>query len=296
MRLAVVGGLEGLAAPEELERHGLQLSGDRPADIALGVGWRSLRRLAATPAGRHVLWVADLESGAPDPSACVALVLGARWLLPALRREDGGPGPWIVRPGLDRRLFVPVEPVPHLRGPLRVAGGGTAARAVAAMRESGELVAVPGGASTAARAAAYRTAHVVVAPWRPVEAFASGATVVTPETAATREEVGNGEDGLLATSSHRRTLAGHLDRLAADPRLLHLLRHGAGRSAAAWPSVQQQGILLAGVLRHIAAGPPAAPLRDVAGAVRRRDPASTLGAAWSRVARASRSAADRRGG
>jgi hypothetical protein len=50
-----------------------------------------------------------------------------------------------------------------------------------------------------------------------------------------------------------------LDLLGRDRLLLHFLRHNALRTAASWPSWEQQGAVMAAILRTIHREPPPSP-------------------------------------
>jgi hypothetical protein len=82
-----------------------------------------------------------------------------------------------------------------------------------------------------------------------------GATTVTTSVSGHDEYVRHGWNGLVVDWDDLRGTARALDLLARDRRLLHFLRHNALRTATAWPSWDQQGTVMAGVLRAIRGAP-----------------------------------------
>src|SRR5919197_2223094 len=91
----------------------------------------------------------------------------------------------------------------------------------------------------------------------PLEGFHMGATTVTTAVTGHEEYVRHGWNGLVVEWDDERGTARALDLLARDHDLLHFLRHNALRTAMAWPSWEQQGMVMAAVLRAIRAAPPA---------------------------------------
>jgi O-antigen biosynthesis protein len=214
----------------------------------------------------------------------VAFVTEARWIAETLESVRPGMPVHYVRNGIAKDIFSgPDEPDPHTTGPLRIVvegsptvwfkGVGDAMAATGAMREPRHVTLVaPDSAAARAMsadrvlnslshddmAAVYADAHVVLKLSRvegmygpPLEGFHMGATTVTTAVTGHDEYVRHGWNGLVVEWDDVRGTARALDLLARDRSLLHFLRHNALRTAAAWPSWEQQGAVMAGVLRAI---------------------------------------------
>jgi glycosyltransferase involved in cell wall biosynthesis len=215
----------------------------------------------------------------------VALVTEARWIAETLEAVRPGVRVHYVRNGIAKDVFAgPTEPEPATDGPLRVLVEGSprvpfkgvaeALRSLAAMAEPHVVTLVtPDGAkpgaglhadrvvgpvSIADMAALYRSSHVVLKLSRvegmygpPLEGFHMGATTVTTAVTGHEEYVRHGWNGLVVEWDDVRGTSRALDLLARDRALLHFLRHNALRTAAAWPSWEQQGMVMAAALRAI---------------------------------------------
>ena len=233
----------------------------------------------------------------------VRLVTEARWIAATLEALRPGEKVFYVRNGIDKDVFAPLERVPvSAREPLRILIEGSpgvafkgvpeALQAVRAMREPHHVTVVtahgapPEGAdrrigplTQREMAAAYADSDVVLKLSRvegmfgpPLEGFHMGATCVVTPVTGHEEYVEHGENGLVVDWDDQAGTTRALDLLAADRALLHRLRCGALATARAWPSWEQQGAVMAAVLRTLAREPaPAPPARrlahDVAGAL-----------------------------
>jgi glycosyltransferase involved in cell wall biosynthesis len=130
---------------------------------------------------------------------------------------------------------------------------------------------VTGGLDAAGMAALYAETDVLVKLARfegfglaPIEAFHLGVPcVVTPYTGH-EDYVVHGENGLVVGFDDRLGVAGWLDRLAWDRRLLEHLGAGAARTAARWPSPEDSTRLLCDALRQLADAPGPDPAAAVA--------------------------------
>jgi hypothetical protein len=107
----------------------------------------------------------------------------------------------------------------------------------------------------------------------PLEAFHRGATCVVTPVSGHDEYVMHRENGLVVDWDDTAGTARALDLLAGDRALLHRLRWSALATARSWPSWEQQGQVMAGVLRALRREPPPDPgraavrlSRDLAGA------------------------------
>jgi glycosyltransferase involved in cell wall biosynthesis len=222
----------------------------------------------------------------------VAFVTEARWIAETLEGVRRGTRVHYVRNGIAKDIFSGRgEPSPHTSGPLRILvegsptvwfkGVGDALAAVAEMSEPRHVTLVApdsvavsgvsadrviGAVSHEEMAALYAEAHVVLKLSRvegmygpPLEGFHMGATTVTTAVSGHDEYVSHGWNGLIVDWDDVRGTARALDLLARDGALLQFLRHNALRTAAAWPSWEQQGALMAAILRaiHREPAPPA---------------------------------------
>jgi O-antigen biosynthesis protein len=217
----------------------------------------------------------------------VALVTEARWIAETLEAVRPDVRVHYVRNGIAKDMFSgPDEPDPLTTGPLRILVEGSPAvwfkgvdDALAATAEMAEprhvtLVApegaekpgadrVLGPISHADMAGLYAESHVVLKLSRvegmygpPLEGFHMGATTVTTAVTGHEEYVRHGWNGLVVDWDDRGGTARALDLLARDRSLLHFLRHNALRTAASWPSWEQQAAVMAAILRAIHRGPP----------------------------------------
>jgi hypothetical protein len=107
-------------------------------------------------------------------------------------------------------------------------------------------------------ASLYAESHVVLKLSRvegmygpPLEGFHLGATAVTTAVTGHEEYLRHGWNGLLVEWDDVRGTARALDLLGRDRALLHFLRLNALRTAVAWPSWEQQGAVMAAILRRI---------------------------------------------
>jgi O-antigen biosynthesis protein len=217
----------------------------------------------------------------------LALVTEARWIAETLEAIRPGVRVHYVRNGIAKDLFSGAPgPDPLTPGPLRILlegsqtvwfkGVGDALAATAAMREPRHVTLVaPDGAqvpgadrvlgpvSHADMASLYAESHVVLKLSRvegmygpPLEGFHMGATTVTTAVSGHDEYVRHGWNGLVVDWDDVRGTARALDLLGRDRPLLHFLRNNALRTAAAWPSWEQQGAVMAATLRSIHREPP----------------------------------------
>jgi glycosyltransferase involved in cell wall biosynthesis len=217
----------------------------------------------------------------------LALVTEARWIAETLEAVRPDVRVHYVRNGIAKELFSPPdEPRPLTTGPLRILVEGNptvwfkgvrdALAATDEMSESRHVTLVaPDGADARGAdrvigpvshldmARLYAESHVVVKLSRvegmygpPLEGFHMGATTVTTPVSGHDEYVRHGWNGLLVDWDDVRGTARALDLLCRDHLLLHFLRHNAVRTAAAWPSWEQQGAVMAAILRTIHREPP----------------------------------------
>lgn len=236
----------------------------------------------------------------------VRFVTEARWIADTLELLHPGEKVFYVRNGIAKGVFAPVATVPVATGgPLRILvegsahvsfkGVGDAVAAVAGMREPRHLTVVAPDGSGALpgvdRAAGpvpqhelaglYADADVVLKVSRvegmfgpPLEGFHKGATCVVTPVTGHEEYVVHGENGLVVDWDDRAGTARALDLLARDRALLHRLRCGALATARSWPSWEQQGHMMAAVLRALRREP--APDTRGAGVRLARDLAGAL--------------------
>jgi O-antigen biosynthesis protein len=214
----------------------------------------------------------------------VRFITEARWIAATLEALHPGGKAFYVRNGIAKDVFAPVDAVPVQRAePLRILvegslgvpfkGVGDALAAVGAMTTPRHvtLVApdspgapVPGvdrllGAVPQRRLAElYAETHVLLKLSRvegmfgpPLEGFHKGATCVVTPVTGHDEYVVHGENGLVVDWDDTAGTARALDLLARDGVLLHRLRSGALATARAWPGWEQQGQVMAAVLRAV---------------------------------------------
>jgi glycosyltransferase involved in cell wall biosynthesis len=223
----------------------------------------------------------------------VRFITEARWLAELL--EDYQPGNRVlyVRNGIPKDVFRSPAVVPPADepAPLRIVlegargyvhkGVDDALAAVALMGEPAHVTWVSphrtdppegvdrvlSGLSHAEMAELFAESHVLLKLSRaegmygpPLEAFHMGATVVTTAVTGHDEYVAHGVNGMVVGWDDPHGTARALDLLARDRRLLHELRTGALRTAAAWPDWRQASQWMALALRRVAAepGPPVA--------------------------------------
>jgi glycosyltransferase involved in cell wall biosynthesis len=216
----------------------------------------------------------------------------ARWIAETLEALRPDMRVRLVRNGIAKDVFAgPKAPRPSIRGPLRILiegdthvpfkGVAEALAAIGAMTEPAHVTLVtrdgraPRGAHAdrivgrvAQRelAGLYGESHVVLKLSRvegmygpPLEGFHMGATCVTTAVTGHDEYVEHGWNALVVDWDDTRGTARALDLLARDRRLLHYLRYNALLTARAWPSWEQQGAVMAAVLREIHRDPPPSP-------------------------------------
>jgi glycosyltransferase involved in cell wall biosynthesis len=221
----------------------------------------------------------------------VALLTEARWIAETLEAVRPGMRVHYVRNGIAKDVFSgPEEPAPLTTGPLRILVEGSptvwfkgvddALAATAAMSEARHVTLVAqeegtdgravdrviGPVSHADMANLYAESHVVLKLSRvegmygpPLEGFHMGTTTVTTAVSGHDEYVRHGWNGLVVEWDDVRGTSRALDLLGRDRLLLHFLRHNALRTAASWPSWEQQGAVMAAILRTIHREPPPSP-------------------------------------
>jgi glycosyltransferase involved in cell wall biosynthesis len=219
----------------------------------------------------------------------VAYITEARWIAAILGDLRPDAPRYLVRNGLDKRTFPATrEPAPAIDGPLRILIEGNpdvwfkhvklAAKATRAMKEPHHVTLVSGmpgdvaslgvdryltGLSHQEMAEVYAESHVLLklssvegmfGP--PLEGFHMGATCVVTPVTGHEEYVVHGWNGLICDWDDPHGTAALLDLLARDRRLLHHLRRNAVHTARTWPSWEQQGHVMAAILRRIRDEPP----------------------------------------
>jgi glycosyltransferase involved in cell wall biosynthesis len=227
----------------------------------------------------------------------VAFITEAGWIADTLAELRPDATVHLVRNGIDKRVFAPPDEVqPSLNGPLRVLVEGNptvwfkhvpeALQAAAMMREPKHVTLVTGWhegleglpydrllgpLSHAEMVGLYAETDVLLklssvegmfGP--PLEGMHLGATCVVTPVSGHEEYVRHGFNALLCDWDDLRGTARQLDVLARDRELLHYLRHNALMTARGWPSWEQQGQVMALILRRIAE----APAPDAGGASR----------------------------
>jgi glycosyltransferase involved in cell wall biosynthesis len=266
---------------EDIELLHLADVADDHFDIALATWWGTVRHLPLVPADRYAYFVQSLEDRFAGPmdldTAYVAgatyhlglpTITEAGWIADLLRAQNPGVPCHLVRNGVDKKIFAPVESVEvRSEGPLRLLvegsrhvpfkGVGDALDAISKMKGDRHvtLVAiddpsphpladrVEGRMSQSQLAKIYAETDVFVKLPRvegmfgpPIEAFHLGATCVVSPVTGHDEYIEHGWNALVAAWDDPTGTGRLLDLLSADRRLLHQLRFNALGTARAWPS------------------------------------------------------------
>jgi glycosyltransferase involved in cell wall biosynthesis len=265
-------------------------------DIAIATWWETTFTLFELDAERYAYFVQSLEDRFYQHNEAERLGAGLTFDLPVAFITEAG---WIaqtlaglrpdapchlVRNGIDKEVFAPVERVePATDGPLRILIEGSpsswfkhvhdAIDAAAAMSEPrhvtvvcgdrkalGEVAAdeVVGPLSHREMAVLYGRTDVLLklssvegmfGP--PLEGFHGGATCVVTPVTGYEEYVEHGYNALLCDWEDLLGTARQLDLLARDRELLHRLRAGALKTAHSWPDWERSSQLMVAALQAI---------------------------------------------
>jgi O-antigen biosynthesis protein len=273
---------------------------DERYDIAIATWWETTFTLFELHAERYVYFVQSLEDrfylhdeaerlGAGlTLDLPVAFITEAGWIAQTLAGLRPDATCYLVRNGIDKEVFAPVERVePSSEGPLRILIEGSpgswfkhvhdAIAAAAAMMEPRHLTVVCGDRKTLGEVPAdeivgplshpemadlYGRTDVVLklssvegmfGP--PLEGFHGGATCVVTPVTGHEEYVEHGYNGMLCDWDDLRGTARLLDLLARDRALLHYLRCNALQTARGWPGWDQSSQFMAAALQTIAREP-----------------------------------------
>lgn len=269
-------------------------------DIALSTWWETAYSLFQLDARRYASFVQSLEdrfyeghesverlSARLTLDFPVAFITEAGWIAGTLAELRPDADIHLVRNGIDKEVFAPVDEVRPHDGPLRVLVEGSpeswfkavpsAIKAVDGMEEPHELTLVcptrqglrPADASRAIGpltsselASVYSESDVIVKLSRvegmygpPLEAFHKGATCVTTEVTGHEEYIRHGFNALVCDWDDLQGTAAQLDMLARDRELLLSLRRGALETARDWPDWLQSSAQFARALEAIAEAP-----------------------------------------
>ncbi len=269
-------------------------------DVAIATWWETAFTLFELQADRYAYFVQSLEDRFYRPDEAerlgarltldlpVAFITEARWIAETLAGLRPDASCHLVRNGIDKNIFAPLERVPPpTTAPLRILIEGSpsvwfkhvheAIWAASAMGEQrhvtvvcgerdalGEVAAdrIVGPLSHREMAGLYEQTDVVLklssvegmfGP--PLEGFHRGATCVVTPVTGHEEYVEHGFNGLLCDWDDLRGTARQLDLLARDRQLLHYLRCNALETARAWPSWEQSSQFMAAALLAIARAP-----------------------------------------
>lgn len=270
-------------------------------DVAVATWWETAFTLFELQAERYAYFVQSLEDrfyriheaerlGAGlTLDLPVSFITEAQWIADTLAQIRPGAPCHLVRNGIDKEIFAPLDRVTPHEGPLRVLIEGPqqvwfkhvpeAVSAAAEMRERHHTTLISSGVDRAGlpapvdrivgplshreMAAAYAEADVLLklssvegmfGP--PLEGFHRGATCVVTPVTGHEEYVRHGFNGLLTDWEDLRGTARQLDLLARDRELLHRLRCNALETARAWPDWEQSSRLMAAALAAIRQAPP----------------------------------------
>jgi glycosyltransferase involved in cell wall biosynthesis len=274
---------------------------DEHFDIAVATWWETTFTLFELSAERYVHFVQSLEDRFYQYDEAerlgagltldlpVAFITEARWIADTLSGLRPDAPCWLVRNGIDKEIFAPLERAPiNTDGPLRVLIEGSprawfkhvhdAIDAASAMHEPHHVTVVCGDREALGDVAAdevvgplshremavlYERTDVVLklssvegmfGP--PLEGFHRGATCVVTPVTGHEEYIEHGWNGLLTDWEDLRGTARQLDLLARDRELLCFLRANALQTARAWPSWGQSSQFMTGALLAIRREPP----------------------------------------
>jgi glycosyltransferase involved in cell wall biosynthesis len=277
-------------------------------DIAVSTWWETVWATFELRAHRYASFVQSLEDRFYRQDEIerlgaslmldlpVSFLTEARWIRDTLADLRPDAPCFLVRNGIDKAVFAPVDRVePRTGGPLRILVEGYAStwfkgvnEAIAAVGEMAEprhlTVVAPDRTGLRAEGAdevvgpipqrelADRLARTDVVLklsqvegmfGPPLEGFHRGATCVTTEVTGHEEYVEHGVNALVVDWDDRRGTARQLDLLARDRMLLHRLRCGALETARTWPDWDRAGELMAVALRAVRDAPAPAPYAHV---------------------------------
>jgi glycosyltransferase involved in cell wall biosynthesis len=274
---------------------------DEHYDVAVATWWETTFTLFEISADRHAYFVQSLEDrfyrrdeaerlgAALTLDLPVAFITEARWIADTLAGLRGDAPCYLVRNGIDKRVFSPLERAPvNVDEPLRVLVEGSpsswfkhvhdAIDATTRMQEAHTLTVVCGDRAALGEVHAdevlgplshremadvYARSDVLLklssvegmfGP--PLEAFHRGATCVVTPVTGHEEYVEHGWNALLTDWDDLPGTARQLDLLARDRGLLHFLRSNALETARAWPSSEQSSLFMAAALESIRREPP----------------------------------------
>lgn len=269
-------------------------------DVALATWWETTFTLFELTAERYAYFVQSLEDrfylhdeaerlGAGlTLDLPVAFVTEAGWIAQTLEGLRPDAPCYLVRNGIDKEVFAPVERVePSTDAPLRILIEGSpsswfkhvhaAIDAAAAMSEPHHVTVVCGDRKALGEVAVdevvgplshremaerYGRTDVVLklssvegmfGP--PLEGFHGGATCVVTPVTGHEEYVQHGYNALLCDWDDLRGTARQLDLLARDRELLHYLRCNALETARGWPDWRQSSQFMAAALQAIVREP-----------------------------------------
>lgn len=269
-------------------------------DVAVATWWETTFTLFELDAERYAYFVQSLEDrfylhdeaerlGAGlTLDLPVAFITEAGWIAQTLAGLRPDAPCYLVRNGIDKGMFAPVERVePSIDGPLRILIEGSptswfkhvhaAIDAAAAMSEPRHVTVVCGDRKALGEVPAdevvgplghremaelYARTDVVLklssvegmfGP--PLEGFHAGATCVVTPVTGHEEYVQHGYNALLCDWEDLRGTARQLDLLARDRELLHYLRCNALETARGWPGWGQSSQFMAAALQAIVREP-----------------------------------------
>ena len=274
---------------------------DEEFDVAVSTWWETAYSLFQLRSRRYASFVQSLEDRFYEGHESVerlaarltldlpvSFITEAEWISQSLAQLRPGAPVQLVRNGIDKETFAPVDSAPEHDGPLRVLiegapdswfkGVNDSLKAVNLMREPYRLTLVCptreglrpadaaialGPLTPAELAGVYTDSDVLLKLSKvegmygpPLEAFHKGATCVTTEVTGHGEYIRHGANALVVDWDDRPGTAAQLDLLARDRALLARLRAGALETARAWPDWNASSVEMAAALSGIAAGEP----------------------------------------
>lgn len=270
-------------------------------DVAVSTWWETAFGLFQLKASRYASFVQSIEDRFYESYQSVerlgarvtldlpvAFITEAEWIAATLRDIHPDAAVHLVRNGIDKEIFSPVDEVERRdNGPLRVLVEGNPAswfkgvdesiKTVDLMEEPHTLTLVCpstvglrdafvpraiGPLTPTELAKVYGETDVLLKLSKvegmygpPLEAFHKGATCVTTEVTGSDEYIRHGVNSLVCDWDDRQGTAGMLDLLARDRELLHRLQAGALETATSWPGWSESSARFAEALQEIALAP-----------------------------------------
>lgn len=287
------------------------LDAQQPFDIAIATYWETAFWIHNIPAQRYAHFLQSLEDRffpARTPARTLAriseglplaIVTEATWIAETMRAVRGDEAVLLVRNGIDKDVFPPLEAPPERAdGPLRIVVEGhpdvwfksvPEAKAVLERMTApfeavfvvpdpaaygptlGDIGKAEGPLTGEQLCDRYEWADVILKLSRvegmfgpPLEAFHRGATCVVWPVTGHDEYIVHGENGIVVDWDDLAGTARWLDILAGDRALLDRLQRSALATARRWPDWRSAAAEMSDALKSLAARPAAVNAHELA--------------------------------